>query len=309
MRLVYDVDDLLVQYRSTPKPSPGKLVQLIGIGDLDGYNPSGRVPDGTQSYVYVRVEPRQDEFASWSVPFRQLAPDVWEIEEDLPMLRLQDPFVARIHGTLVVGGVRILARRRSWVQLETVFLRGDSPAELVEFARSPQNMKDVRLVELEGLRVGVFTRPQGGMAGRGRIGYTEVLGLDALTTSAMADAELLETQPVAEHWWGANAVYALGEGTLGVFGHIAKMEGATQHYYPMAFIFDRQERRIVHGPTILADRSCFPPSAAKREDLKDVIFPASIDRDRGLLFGGLSDTAIGVLPVEDPFRQLFSTFT
>jgi hypothetical protein len=303
MRLVYDVDDLLLQYRRAPKPGPGRLVQLIGIGDLDGYNPSGLVPDDPHTHVYVRVEPRQDEFASWSVPFRQLATDVWEIDEDLPMLRLQDPFVTRIHGTLVVGGVRILGKRRSWVQLETVFLRGDSPAELVEFARSPQNMKDVRLVELEGLRVGVFTRPQAGMAGRGRIGYTEVLGLDALTTTAMADAELLETQPVAEHWWGANAVYALGQGRLGVLGHIAKMEGATQHYYPMAFVFDPRERRIVHGPTIIADRSCFPPSAIKREDLEDVVFPASIDRDRSLFFGGLSDTAIGVLPIEDPFRE------
>lgn len=303
MHKVYDVDELLRTYRGRPKPGPGELVTLGGITGLDGYNPSGSIPNGRQPYAYVRVEPREDEFASWSVPFRQVTADAWEIEDDLPMLRLQDPFVAVIHGTLVVGGVRILGRLGGQVFLETVFLQGDSPASLTEFARSPHNMKDVRLVELEDGGVGVFTRPLGGVAGRGRIGYTEVRGLDDLTTVAMANAELLETQPVEEQWWGSNDVHALGDGTLGVLGHIAKFDGAGRHYYPIAFIFDRRRRRIVSGPQIIADRSCFPPYPPKRPDLQDVTFPASIDRERGLFFGGLSDTVIGVIPIPDPFSQ------
>ena len=47
--------------------------------------------------------------------------------------------------------------------------------------------------------------------------------------------------------------------------------------------------------------SCFVEHDAKQPDLRDVIFPAWIDWERRLLFGGLSDTTIGVVPVSDPF--------
>jgi len=34
--------------------------------------------------------------------------------------------------------------------------------------------------------------------------------------------------------------------------------GEGRHYYYVAFVFDRRERRIVREPQINADRSCFP---------------------------------------------------
>ena len=96
-------------------------------------------------------------------------------------------------------------------------------------------------------------------------------------------------------------MYRLDEDHLGVLGHIAKFEGAIRHYYPISFVFDRRRRHIVREPRIIADRSCFPPYEAKRVDLEDVIFPAWVDRERGLLCGGLSDTAVGVVAIGDPF--------
>ncbi|HEY8686360.1 MAG TPA: DUF1861 family protein [Chloroflexota bacterium] len=301
MRRIYDVDVLLEQYHSSLKPGPGTLVRLIGLDGRDGYNPSNPVPDGAHPYTYVRVEPRQDEFDSWSVPFRQRAVDRWELDEHLPRLRLQDPSVAVLNGTLVVGGVRIVDQSPRHVIWETVFYRGPRLESLSEFARSPLLMKDVRLIEIEPSIIGVFTRPLGGKAGRGQIGYTEISSIDELTTAVMAEAEMIESQPIAEHWWGANAVYRLDGDNLGVLAHIAKFEGESRHYYPIAFVFDRRTRRIVREPKIIADRSCFPAHAAKRPDLEDVIFPAWLDRKRGLLCGGLSDVAIGVLAIEDPF--------
>jgi hypothetical protein len=301
MRRIYDVDVLLERYHSSPKPGPGVLVTLVGLTNRDGYNPSNPVPDGAHPFTYVRVEPPQDEFDSWSVPFRQLAFDRWELDERLPRLRLQDPFVAVVDGTLVVGGVRIVDPTPGRVLWETVFLRGASLDTLSEFACGPILMKDIRLIEVESGIIGVFTRPLGGKAGRGQIGYAEVSSLDELTTAVMAGADLLDTQPIPEHWWGANAVYRLDGDNLGVLGHIAKFERFTRHYYPIAFVFDRRDRRIVREPEIIADRSCFPPHRAKRVDLEDVIFPAWIDRQRGALCGGLSDAAIGVVAIEDPF--------
>ncbi|MGH2442163.1 MAG: DUF1861 family protein [Chloroflexota bacterium] len=301
MRKVYDMDLMLREYRANRLEVRGQLVSLLGIGEMDGYNPSNPISDGRYPRVYVRVEPRDMEFATWSVPFRQLEADRWEMESDIPMLRLQDPFAATIHGTLVVGGVRILSKLRDEVVWETVLLKGDSPSHLQEFARSPEYMKDVRLAQLEDGRIGVFTRPWGTEANSRQIGYQEVDGLGEVA-GAMATAPVLETQPVEGQWWGANAVYVLGNGKLGVLAHIAKWEGTRRRYYPIAFVFDRVSRAIVHGPHIVADRSCFPAYEPKLPDLGDVIFPAWIDREKGLFFGGLSDTAIGVMPLDDPFR-------
>lgn len=301
MRRIYDVDVLLEQYHSSLKPGPGRLVTLVGLDGRDGYNPSNPVPDGAHPYTYVRVEPRQDEFDSWSVPFRQRSVDRWERDEHLPRLRLQDPFVAVVDGTLVVGGVRIVDQSPLHVIWETVFYRGSGLETLSEFARSPLLMKDVRLIDVEPGIIGVFTRPLGGKAGRGQIGYTEIPNLDALTTAVMAEAEMIESQPIPEQWWGANAVYRLDGDKLGVLGHIAKFEGESRHYFPIAFVFDRRERRIVREPRIIADRSCFPAYGAKRPDLEDVIFPAWVDLGQGLLCGGLSDVAIGIVAIEDPF--------
>jgi hypothetical protein len=211
--------------------------------------------------------------------------------------------MASIHGELVVGGVRIVSTLHDEVVWETMFLRGPSLLELQEFAVSPQCMKDVRLVELHDGRIGVFTRPWGTERDRALIGYTEIERLDDLTTSVMEEASRLGRQPVAGQWWGANAVYDLGDGTIGVLGHMARWKDGVRHYYAVAFVFDRQQREIVRGPHIIADRSCFPSYPARAADLEDVIFPAWIDRENNLLYCGLSDTAIGVMSLQDPFSS------
>lgn len=302
--MVYDVRDMLRAYRERPASAAGKLIQTVGVNGWDAYNPSGALAHEGQRYFYARTEPRDDEFDSWAALFRQDDEHCWEADIALPMLRLQDPFVQTIHGRLIVGGVRILARSGIKVFFETVLLTGDSVETLSEFARGPLNMKDIRLVELERGRVGIFTRPLGGEGGRGRIGYTEVDGLEHVTTAAMEQAPLLPTQPIPEQWWGANHAWRLSDTLLGVLAHIAMFTGDDRHYYPVAFVLDRQQRTIVEGPWILAERQCFPPGPAKRETLVDVIFPAWMDRENGLLYAGLSDAAVGVLELPDPFAHL-----
>ena len=301
MHRTYDIDDLLRAYHSTPRGSTGRLIKLQGLEELDGYNPSNIIPDGGVPIAYVRAEGRHAELASWSVPFRQRALDHWEIDHDLPKFQFEDPFLATIHGELVVGGVRIVSTLHDEVTWETVFLRGSSLLDLQEFAVSPPCMKDVRLLELDDGRIGVFTRPWGTESERALIGYTEIEQLDDLTTSVMEDASRLGTQPVSGQWWGANAVYDLGDGTIGVLGHMARWKDGVRHYYAVAFTFDRHRRAITRGPRIIADRASFPPYPARADDLEDVVFPAWIDRVQGLLYCGLSDTAIGVMALADPF--------
>ena len=211
--------------------------------------------------------------------------------------------MARIHDNLVVGGVRILARSRDFTYFQTVFWRGETPANLTEFARGPLQMKDIRLVELEDGRIGVFTRPMGADAGRGKVGYTEVDDLESLTPETMASAEFLDVQPIDEHWWGTNAIYRLGEGKLGILGHVAMFGSPHKHYYPFACVFDTRARQIIQGPHIIAERSSFPASPVKRADLEDVVFPGWFDRQKGLLYAGLSDCSVGMVSIADPFRR------
>ncbi len=301
--MVYDIDQLLHAYTKEWPPANGRLIHLEGTDGCDGYNPSQAVRYEGETYHYVRMEPRHDEFAYWSVPFRRLDGSRWEMEPALPMLHFQDPFVATVDGTLVVGGVSVLGKTNSHVFFETILLQGESPASLATFARSPLNMKDVRLLPLENGRIGIFTRPLGGDGGRGRIGYLEVDGLEQISAKGMQQARLFPTQPVENQWWGANDVHLLADGAIGVIGHIAKISDGGRHYYAVAFVFDPREHEIVDGPRIVADRSRFPPYAPKREDLVDVVFPASLDRERGELLCGVSDSAVGILEIGDPFAD------
>jgi hypothetical protein len=119
----------------------------------------------------------------------------------------------------------------------------------------------------------------------------------------MAAADLLDLQPVDDHWWGTNAVYRLGSGKLGILGHAAMFGSPHKHYYPIACVFDPRSKEIVHGPHIIAERSAFPASEAKRDDLEDVVFPAWFDRERKMLYAGLSDSSVGVLSIDDPFGR------
>jgi Protein of unknown function (DUF1861) len=298
----FSVDDLLRVETDADGHREGTIVRLEGRDGLDGYNPSGPVSLGGSRHVYVRLEPRGDEFSSWAVPFRQLSDEDWVIDRDLLTLRAQDPAVATVGNEIVVSGVQIVARRHDYVYFRTVFWRGTSFADLSEFAAGPAQMKDIRLVGLEDGRIGIFSRPMGSVGGRGKVGYTEVEGIDQLTSAAIAGARLIEPQPVDDHWWGVNDVYDLGAGLLGILGHVAKFgPGWERHYYGFAGIFDRREHRLIHGPKIIAKRSMFPDSAAKRPDLVDVVFPTWIDREKGLLFAGISDVAVGVTPIRDPF--------
>ena len=66
--------------------------------------------------------------------------------------------------SLFLGGLRLLTAADnpniivSWV---TQFYRGINIDSLCHFASGPGTMKDIRMIELQDGRVGVFTRPAG----------------------------------------------------------------------------------------------------------------------------------------------------
>lgn len=297
--------ELLEAFRKKGTVQRGERLHFTGVGNRDVYNITAPFIDRGEPVIAGRVESRDSEHSE--VVFFHERDGAWRPRPGDPVLNLQDPFHARIHGELVVGGVEIfphpkLPGRLSW---RTRFYRGSEIRTLKPFAVGPDGMKDIRLVELANGRIGVFTRPQGEIGGRGTIGYVEISSLDELTIDAILSATLLE-QFHADEWGGANEAHLLRNGLIGVLGHIARYdEHYNKYYYPMVFAFD-PVTRTASGMEIIAVRDDFPPGPAKLPSLVNVIFSGGLIRKGGglaELYVGVSDAEAHRIIVPDPFDK------
>lgn len=289
--------------RNPVKPMGEKII-FSGVGENDVYNIASPLRTSDGLVIPGRVEPRADGLAS-VIRFFERRNERYELLEDVASLPLQDPFHACIQGFLVVGGVYVhkdaQGELTGW---ETRFYRGIDIRSLSLFAKGPQNMKDIRLVELQDGRVGVFTRPHGLPDARAKIGYLEVETLAQLTPEIMEQAILLDDLFLPEEWGGANEIHLLEDGRLGVLGHISCQTGTdTLHYHAMAFVFDPVTRTYTE-PMIIADRACFPEGPAKEARLWDVVFTGGMIRNNdgtATLYVGISDAEAAKVEIPDPF--------
>lgn len=297
---------LLTQYRSVAASGRrGRRILFQTQDKRDVYNITAPFADEGQPVIAGRVEGRDTEFSQVQFFVREGAE--WVEANGNPRFELQDPFVSRMDGELVFGGVRVMTdplqpeRIVSWV---TEFYRGQSVRTLQHFATGPVGMKDIRLVSLADGQIGVFTRPQGTVGGRGQIGYTTVPTLADVTTACMADAPLLEYGFLADEWGGCNELHLLTDGLIGVLGHIAcfSTDGA-RHYYPITFLVDPQTARR-SALQIIAERVDFPAGSAKHPDLVDVLFSGGLVNNRdgtADLYVGVSDAEAHHITIPDPF--------
>jgi hypothetical protein len=284
----------------------GKL-RFLGAEGSDVYNTSAPFQTEGRTIIAGRVERRDSELAT-VVFFAQRADSAWEPYNDAPRLAgLQDPCVTRVGDELVVGGVRSpvqLGDGRVGYRME--FYRGRTLGELRPFLVGPDGMKDIRLAQMPDRAIAVFSRPQGPIGGRGKIGFTTVQSLSDLSADVIESAPRFAGQFLDEEWGGANEIHVLSNGRLGVLGHIARFdEREHRHYYGMVFSVD--PAKGVAGPLrIIAQRGMFPPGPAKRADLVDVIFSGGLLRHRdgmATLFAGVSDVETAYLRIPDPFAE------
>jgi hypothetical protein len=253
----------------------------------DAYNPSGIFEYDGRQILAARVERHDDELHSQTRFYsRDSETEIWRHDSSLPILPLQDPFVIRLEDTWLVGGVKVHPKQSNTAEIdywETQIYGGDSLEELRHVFTGPKNMKDIRLVPIEG-GLGVFTRPQGEKGGRGRIGFTAIKGLSELTPQLLYDAPLLSGVIAHEHqeWGGVNEAYPLPDGRIGVLAHLARFvteNGLERDYRAITFIYDHN-KDMVTDQQIIACRDCFPPSIKpKRPDLQKVVFPGGMTLD------------------------------
>ncbi len=279
--------------------SSGEILPLK-VGGKDVYNPTPPFELAGKTIIAARVEDRDKESGS-EVRFFELTQNAeWKLMEEEPRFLMQDPFVCRIGGNLVLGGVEV-----DWEKMgyKTVFYSGVDLFHLRYLTSGPAKMKDIRLVQLRDGMIGVFTRPQGEIGGRGKIGFTTINNLKELNSEVIANAKLIENQFGEEQWGGVNQALLLPDGRVGVLGHVAEFtKEENRCYKAMAFIFDPVTGKST-PMKIVAERNDFPATTAKRDDLWDIVFPAGLVLEEGgaVLYAGLSDTGIGRVKIRNPF--------
>ena len=291
----------------TTSSSGASLLSFHGVSGHDVYNLTAPFRVGETPYLAARVEPRDSERSTVRF-FTEDGSGRWAVVDDVNPSDLQDPFTFSVAGRRYVGGVRIetepgTGRITGW---STVLLEGQVPDRLQAVFEGPAGMKDLRFVDL-GDRVGVLTRPQGEIGGRGTIGYAVVDRMELLRSAELDQAPLLDGQFAPGEWGGANEAHDLGDGRIGVLGHVAYFDDrGDRHYYAMAFVLDAAGGRP--GPLrVVATRADFPSGPAKRTDLRDVIFPGGLIRHAdgtATLYAGLSDAQAGQATIPDPFTDV-----
>jgi hypothetical protein len=299
--------ELLDNYRTQSSgPLEMAKLELHGIDGFDGYNITRRFEDDGNVVLGVRVE-RRDSENSTAVFFDRNDDASWTLSQRRTF-ELQDPFVAVVHDELTFGGVEIeldpdpAPGKGPW-RYRTILYRGADIAALTRFVDGPWGMKDIRLVGLSGGRVGVFTRPQGGSAGRGQIGFIVADSLDAITPDLIAAAATLTGMFTPEEWGGVNDAVALDDSRIAVLGHIAQFDDlGDRHYYPFAFELNPTDLSWT-TPVLLFERRDLGPGESKRPDLQDVVFPGGmvLGQNTCEIFCGVGDAEAYRVVVPSPF--------
>lgn len=298
---------LLETFYANPRITKVQKLTFSGVGNRDVYNITAPFQYDGEEVLLGRVEERDSEFSQ--VFFFTCKNQVWSPRIHTHTYNLQDPCMTIIKGELIIGGVEVItavdnpSKIVSWV---TQFYRGFHIDSLCHFASGPGTMKDIRIIELNDGRVGVFTRPQGARGGRGQIGFTIINSLEELNEQTFINAEILTEQFVSEEWGGANEAHLLGNGHVGVLGHVACFDTVgNKHYYSMVFAINPETCEKT-PMKIIAARSDFPRGPGKRPDLEDVIFSGGLIRSgngRAVLSVGVSDAEAYQIEIPDPFME------
>lgn len=296
--------ELLELYQRSNMNIKGEKLEFKGVDDRDVYNITAPFEDDGEMVIAGRVEGRNTEYSE--VIFFVCNNNVWEPRKNTRSFKLQDPFYTKINGDLIFGGVEVWANENEPDRLywRTAFYKGKNINQLELFAKGPVGMKDIRLVELQDGRIGVFTRPQGDIGGRGQIGFTTINSIEELNPDVISNAELINKRFIEEEWGGSNEPRLLKNGFIGVLGHIACFDNeGNRHYYSTVFSLHPDTREI-SAMKIIATRANFEKSDAKKPDLVDVIFSGGLVRlGNGIaaLYAGVSDIEAHRILIPDPF--------
>lgn len=284
--------------------------------EITFYNPTTIKPRSGKRRIALRVEPKSTEMNSHVMFFEELD-DKWKLIYDAPQLAMQDPFhVEDVQGYNIFGGVETFPDKDKpgHLNYRTVFYKYKEDIHELDkpFAKGPDRMKDIRLIDLKNGKIGVFTRPQYGKFGLGKIGYTEIDNLDQLTAENIWNAQTIWGQFNKYEWGGANDLYLLKNGKIGVLGHIAHLRKNPsgnpkflKNYYAMSFVFDPKVRKASPIKIIATAKDLGMELERKLNELGDVIFSGGLELidHHAKLYAGVNDIHAVCFDIPNPFKD------
>ncbi len=294
------------------------LLTFHGTEGWDVYNCSIPFAWEGKTYIFGRVE-RREEWANSTVwLFEQTGKDEYTRVNEALTYPLEDPYVSIIDGEFIVGGTHVRYSGGKTEGYRAYFYRGTDPRALRPFTCGPRNMKDIRLVQMQDGRIGVFSRARGEHL-EAIYGTSAVVGFTIIDSLDQLDADTIENAPVIPgvfgpgEWGGCNQCYLLKDGRIGVIGHRSyhqmDAEGINQQVYlNISFIFDPATHAI-SDMKIIGDRPSYPMADYKTPNLQDCAFTGGIvlrADGKADLYSGLSDAAEGRITIDVPFGELLS---
>lgn len=282
------------------------LITFKGLDGFDVYNCS--VPFNYQGkrYIFGRCEKRSEWVHSNTILFEETGKDEFTRATGAMTFNLEDPFVVKIHGELVFGGIHVTKNGGKVSDYRCEFYRGN-PFDLKYITSGPSKMKDIRLVELANGRIGIFShfRTEGSCL----TGFTTIEKIEDLTVEAINSAKLINHRPFGDAWGGPNQVYLLSSGMLGCISHhgyLLSQENDVQLriYTCTSYVFN-PETYDAFNFKIIATKSSFPPLPPKLPRLVDCAFVSGIVmRSDGKcdLYSGIGDTGEGRVVIDYPFE-------
>ena len=298
------------QFEEEKKIYESVLLKFEGVDGFDVYNCSIPFEWEGKTYIYGRVEKRHEWARSWVRLFEKTGPDTFTLKPGSMIYQLEDPYVAFIDGQIVMGGTHVRNKQGKTETYYGYFYKGTDLEDLYYFATGPDYMKDIRLVQLNDGRIGVFSRPRSEeiMAKYGSesiVGFTIIDTLDDLTAEVIESAKPIDNLYADKEWGGCNQCYCLSDNLIGVIGHHCFFDGDLPVYMNVAFVFDYIKHEIIDFK-IIGTSKCYPEHPAKKYLTSDSSFTSGmVMRDDGLvdIYSGVGDTMEGRITIDDPFKE------
>ncbi len=301
-------------FEQTAKVYQRSLLHFSGVDGFDVYNCSIPFEWEGKSYIYGRVERRTEWATSWVRLFEKTGEDHYHLVPGSMIYQLEDPYIAKIHGEMVLGGTHVRKKTGHVDTYYGYFYRGIDLENLTYFTTGPDYMKDIRLVELLNGKIGVFSRPRNEeirlkYGSESIVGFATIDSLDELTAEVVENAPMVENLFQKDEWGGCNQVYLLKDGLVGVIGHLScpgdEVDGSPMKVYTnMSFVFDPKTHQASEQK-LIGTSTCYPPFDFKLSDLADCAFTSGIiktnEAGKVMLYSGLGDTSEGRILIDDPF--------
>lgn len=303
------------EFEETKKIYESTKLIFKGVGDMDVYNCSIPFIKNGKSYIYGRVE-RRDEWANSIVRlFENCGMDEWTLVPDSMSYQLEDPYIAFIDSDLVLGGTHVRKQLNVVDSYFGYFYKGRELDHLTYFTTGPDYMKDIRLVKMDGTKIGVFSRPRGEHIRKeygceSLIGFAVINSIDELSADVITNAKIIPNLFDNDQWGGCNQAYLLDNGLIGIIGHKCYRADNEEGqeiltYMNFSFVYDPEKHEAI-GEKIIGTRNCYPDGPAKMPNLPDCAFTSGIVmRDDGKvdLYSGISDCEQGRIVIDYPFTK------